>query len=145
MGTTWVAGDMKLNPAINLLSKVSHPNHVCRAAGVIKLRWKCTRSEAQNCTFWYKSEKSGIQWYETWGSFSSPIAHRNTVVITGGKSAAKNAEECIFLMQVRRRVGSTSRCDFCWLLSTTISCAPLFRVEEEQKAVCEISGRVRKL
>ena len=38
VGTTWVAGDMKLNPAINLLSKVSHPNHVCRAAGVIKLR-----------------------------------------------------------------------------------------------------------
>lgn len=35
------------------------------------------------------------------------------IVITGGKSAAKNAEECIFLMQVRRRVGSTWRCDFC--------------------------------
>ena len=31
VGTTWVASDTKLNPAINLLSKVSHPNHVWRS------------------------------------------------------------------------------------------------------------------
>jgi hypothetical protein len=33
------------------------------------------------------------------------------IVRTGGKSASNNAEYCIFSMQVRRRVGSTWRCD----------------------------------